>query len=261
MGQTFVNAPLVEIVAELYWDPTQNGKIDLSKPAFALNDADTEKYYSNFCDLAVQKNFGQSERVIPVGAPCIVGMPAMKVRQPKNKSILFQLGPGLFTANAVQPYKSWDEFAPVVQDGVECLLEARAESQKAKKFSKLRLRYIDAFKDNLIQDMPREKFINEILNVKFSLPESLSPNPGTLKSNLKFSFEDKSGFKINLSIAEGKVNQESALIMDTLVETKNLAPNIELVMESFGKARRIIHDMFFSLTKPLHPVMKLEGGE
>ena len=118
---SFELAPIIEIIAELRWLPPnilppQQGQIQLSFGA-----PDSDAFLLNFSQRPEIAAFTQSEILVPSGFPMPLHSVARRFRDPNNTSALLQIGPGIFTANALQPYKRWSEFRPTVESGVKAL--------------------------------------------------------------------------------------------------------------------------------------------
>lgn len=125
MSATFENAPLVEIIAEIRWNPqmvplqTVSGHGPAAAPVMALNTNAFDEFFMRFGGEVYQKGFEQSERLVPSGFPMMLFQPVYRYRKSASAdaSVLYQVGPGLFSANAIPPYKSWDTFSPTVERG------------------------------------------------------------------------------------------------------------------------------------------------
>lgn len=144
MIETFAKAPLVEIVAELRWQPsgqplqlTQAGGGAGISPAVFIGDTTLEEFFLGFASHVNQLGFPRAERLVPSGVPLMPFRPVWRFRRSDNESagVLYHIGPGLFSANAIPPYRSWRDFSPVVKSGVEALLKTRVESEKDAPFS------------------------------------------------------------------------------------------------------------------------------
>jgi uncharacterized protein (TIGR04255 family) len=199
---------------------------------------------------------------VPSGFPSIVGQPVFRYKKGSEEisSELYQVGPGLFTANATPPYKSWVDFSPVVKNGVDALLLARNPAEKDVAFSKVSLRYIDAFGPGLTKGMPLEDFVSEVLGFKVNLPlpvSSLVAQGQKAKVFVQLNFATENGMSVNVAVGEGQVNNSPVVILDTTVSSITpIDPNTESVMVALAAARTIIHDMFFKLTENIHSDMK-----
>jgi uncharacterized protein (TIGR04255 family) len=181
-----------------------------------------------------------------------------------DASVLFQTGPGLFSANAIPPYRSWDTFAPVVQAGVEALLKTREETEKTLPFTSVSLRYIDAFKPELTEGRDIGAFIKDILGITVALPEALTKHIQTGKSvkpNLQFAVPLSNGMSMNINFGEGLVHNEGVIIMDTTISTTTeVPPDKDALMTALNSARTVIHEIFFDITKPIAKLMQPTDG-
>jgi len=131
MSVTYKNAPLVELVAELRWGPSAaalpaNDQDQSRTVPFQFSSPKDEELYMQFAALISAEGYGRFERVAPPGIPSLPGQVACRFRpsDPEKQAPLFQLGIGLFTANALPPYQSWSTFSPVVKLGLERVFEA-----------------------------------------------------------------------------------------------------------------------------------------
>ena len=273
MSITFAKAPLVEIIAELRWgrlpqlSPQPNQAITLPLQMAGLNASKLDEFFMRFGGEIYQHGFDRNERLVPPGFPLIIFQPVYRYRKSAgtDASVLFQAGPGVFSANAIPPYRSWDTFAPVVQAGVEALLKTREETEKTLPFTSVSLRYIDAFTPNLTEGRDIGAFIKDVLGIRIALPEALTKNIQTGKSakpTLQFALPLSNGMFMNINIGEGFVSNATAVIMDTtVVTTTEVLPDRDAIMTTFNSARAVIHEIFVDITKPIEGLMQPTGGE
>ncbi|WP_172668669.1 TIGR04255 family protein [Pseudomonas fluorescens] len=267
MNERFDNPPLVELVAELRWK-------DLSLPAglppgfppgfpFPGSQVAFDQQLPEMNSAMTSIGYGQSERLMPAGFPAPAEAPIVRYRYSgvteKNRehlpSTLFQIGSGIFTANAVKPYKSWDDFRPVVEHGVRILLE----TQKAKVGGySLTLRYIDAFREDLTDDMTHMQFLKNVLGFGIDLPPVLLTHAEDRLIDIPMSqiiVPLKFG-SLQLQMTQGEIDGGRAFILENVVIIDGLIePRVEPIMESFSKARDVIHDVFVNLSAPLRDKM------
>ena len=214
-----------------------------------------------FGGACYQHGFQRAERLVPNGFPSIFGQPVFRYKKGSEEvsSELYQVGPGLFTANAIPPYKSWVDFSPVVKDGVGALLLARNQAEKEVAFSKVSLRYIDAFGPSLTKGMPLEDFVSEVLGFNVALPlpvSSLVAQGQKAKVFVQLNFATANGMSVNMTVGEGQANNSPVVVLDTTVSSITpVDPNTDAVMTTLGAARTIIHDMFFKLTENIQSEM------
>ena len=274
MHVTFKNAPLVEIIAELRWLPPylvpQGGQLEgvppqvmMPIPMFNANKA--EEFYMRFGGVAYQAGFQRSERLVPPGFPVQLGQaiyrykPAETAPNDLMRSALFQVGPGVFSANAIPPYKSWTEFAPIVARGVEALLNSRDDSEKDLPFSGVSLRYIDAFGPGLRTTRSPGQFIKEVLGFVMTLPGPVAEHAEDIESvtsQHQFIIPVQGGMTMSLAVNEGLFNGEPAVILDTTVSVSgDVGCTVNYVMSALNAAREIIHSMFVGVTKNIQAEM------
>jgi uncharacterized protein (TIGR04255 family) len=273
MSITFAKAPLVEIVAELRWGrlpqlaTPPNQAITMPLQMAGLNANKLDEFFMRLGGEIYQQGFNRAERLVPPGFPLMLFQPVYRYRKSgaADASVLFQAGPGLFSAHAIPPYRSWETFAPVVQAGVEALLKTRDETEKTFPFTSVSLRYIDAFGSELTEGRDIGTFVKDTLGIKVALPEALTKHIQTGKSakpTLQFALPLSNGMSVNINIGEGLVSNEAVIIMDTtIVTTTEVLPEKDAIMTALNSARTVIHEIFFDITKPIEGLMQPTGGE
>lgn len=262
MSKTFEKAPLVEIVAEMRWNPQLIGRQDASSVMLAMNSSEFDEFFMRFGGEVYQQGFQLAERLIPPGFPMVLSQPVYRFRQSTGVStpVLYQVGVGLFSANAIPPYKSWDTFSPMVEVGVDALLKTRTETERDTPFSSVSLRYINAFGPPLTERRDVGAFLSDVLNIHVSLPAGLTKHIQTgkrPKPSLKFFLPLEEQLTMIISVGEGTVNNESAIVMDTTVATiVDVPADKAAIMRAFNLAQDVIHSVFFDLTKPIEKLMQ-----
>lgn len=270
MTETFAKAPLVEIVADLRWPDSSADQAALAKGVpFSVVSGKNEEFMTRFGEAAYALGFHRSERLIPTGFPVPHGTPVYRHRpspdsQDLMRSSILQVGPSLFSANAVPPYKSWDEFMPIVRNGVAALLAARDDAEKQVPFSHVSLRYIDAFAGDLLTGHDMQSFIREVLGFKLNLPAALldqQGKAGPAKTHFQLRIPLERGMTMHLVLGEGTFNGQDAVMMNTqVVADKEIAADLKMVMETLSSARQVIHDSFISMTTGIRDVMQPQGA-
>jgi uncharacterized protein (TIGR04255 family) len=272
MIETFAKAPLVEIVAELRWQPSQL-QTPLS-PAGAgpplltgvfIGDTKLEEFFLGFASQVNKLGFPRAERLIPSGVPLIPFQPVWRFRKSDEKgTVLYQIGPGLFSANAVPPYRSWRDFSPSVKSGVEALLQTRAEAEKSSSFFSAVLRYINGFDSELTQGREVGSFMADVLKIEIKVPNAIRKHmleSSAIKPALVLAVPIV-GATMTVNIAEAQVSGKPAILMDSNVASRlELAADVDLIMERFHRAREVLHEMFMELTEPIHPLMRPEVSQ
>ncbi|MGH8111044.1 MAG: TIGR04255 family protein, partial [Rhodanobacteraceae bacterium] len=164
MSRTFQNAPLVEIVAELRWAaPGLSAKDKAGHAVIApltLTSA-IEPFFVRISGAVAKRGFDRSESIVPAG-PVLPHQMIYRYRRSDERPVLAQVGPGRFSVNALPPYKTWAEFRPWLEYGVQALLES-LEGVPPLRAS---LRYIDAFGPNLTDGRTAGAFLTDVLGYK-----------------------------------------------------------------------------------------------
>lgn len=271
MTISFGKSPLIELIAELRWQipgmPTAGIPAPNIPPVILPNDSKLDEFFMRFGGAIYADGFQSVERLVPPNFPLMLFQPVCRFRKQEGTPhpALYQIGPGVFTANATPPYKNWDEFAPIVRRGVDALLSSRAETEKDATFLSTSVRYIDAFDSSLTQGLGVTSFFENVLGINLVLPNALTKHIAsgqTHKPFLQLQLPMDSGMIMNVGIGEGLANGENAIIMDTTVTTTApVASNVESVVSALNTARGAIHEMFLGITAPIHSLMNPSGND
>jgi len=267
MSQTFEKAPLVEIIVEVRWaDAAGIPQVDGGLLQFPVNNNSADEFYMRFGGAAYSNGFRQTERLVPAGFPVMPGQAIYRYRPPSDfpdelaRSALWQIGSGVFTANATPPYKSWLEFSPWVAKGIQAVLDTRNDSEKNSDFASVSLRYIDAFTSDFLDGSTYAEFLQDRLGFKVQLPaaiEKMAADGATAEHIIQFRLPLQNGMSLTVLAAKGSSNGVDALILNTTVSTtEKTAANVEAVMEKLSAARNMIHNSFVEMTSSLHGIMK-----
>jgi len=266
MTITFKKAPLVELIAELRWgDATP---IQPNAPLLMHGmGPDLDQFFISFGGEVYQHGFQRAERLIPSGLPVFPFQPTFRYRKDAaaDNSVVFQLGSGLFSANATPPYHSWKTISEIVGKGVESLLKVRPQGEKNKPFSVLSLRYINAFGPELTRGQNVADFIRDVLGFSIRIPDVITakfdPN-SPVKPQIQFTSKLDDGTFLSCLVGEGTVNNETRAIMDmTVTNTQSISPDSAVVMASFTNARNFIHRIFVGLTQPIYDLLEPVGDD
>lgn len=266
MTVTFKNAPLVEMIAELRWGEAHlvQQNVPTVLPFMAAN---LDQFFMSFGGEVYQHGFRRTERLVPPGFPVFPFQPIYRYRKDASDdtAVLFQVGSGLFSANATPPYRSWKIVSPTVKIGVDALLKARLAGEAEKAFSVLSLRYINAFGPQLTEGRGIASFMHEILGFELGFPkvivDQVDPN-SSITPQLQFKVPLVGGATLATHVYEGAINNEPKIIVDiTVTNTRPIAPDSDAIMEAFTKARDVIHHVFLGLIKPIENLLKPDGAE
>ena len=258
----FSEPPLIELIAEFRWSPSGGTSTNQAVPTAIFLSAREEEFFARIAEKVSDWGFNASERVIPSGffVPPFQVVYRFKKPQKKGEHYLYQVGPGVFTANALPPYKNWDAFRPIVQAGIELLIDLRDDSEKNAEFICVSLRYIDLFPPELTEGQPILSFLTDTLGIALDLPPVLSDQAAErqkIQPQVQFTIPLKTGLNMSLTIANGVAGGKSGILMDTTVQAAHpIASNIKTVMDTLESAHESIRRTFLGLTERLHAKMK-----
>lgn len=267
MTVRFENPPLVELVAELRWKDPSMPEIPAGFPADFPSPFLSEPFEKSipvFNNAMASIGYGASERLFPVGFPVPSAAPIVRYRysgsiadsgQDHLPSTLFQVGHQIFTANAVKPYKSWDDFKPIVEGGIKCLLkwhDGRIPSYK------LLLRYIDLFDEQYTQGRSHLDFITQVFGLEVNLPPAIMGHTNNGQANIpaiQITLPHEFG-TLKLNMAEGEIENTRGYLFESIFSIDvEATASAEDIMEKLSQARDVIHDIFINLTKPIENIM------
>jgi uncharacterized protein (TIGR04255 family) len=267
MAIRFETAPLVELIAEVRWGgpaaPLAGSASMMPFAGIGTPSARDEEFFMTFGGKASPAGYGRVERLIPPGFPVPPFQVVYRFRksQPEQQgTTVYQIGPGIFPANITPPYRSWDEFRPVVRQGVELLLASRSEDQKELPLHSVSLRYIDSYGKQFTAGEPLSSFLKDKLGFAVELPPALADAISKYE-DVKFTSQLRAplkvGQQIRINIGDGFVNNEPTIVVDTtIVAEHTIAPTIDEAMTSFERAHEVHRDVFVGISKKLHHIMK-----
>lgn len=266
MIDTFEVAPLVEIVVEVKWDDPSTFTVPGSAFGLTQQSSSVDEFYMRFGGVAYSKGFKRAERLVPPGFPVPSGAvvyrykPAEDFEDQLARSALWQLGPGIFSANAIPPYKSWIDFSPWVKAGLQALIETRPDAQRDLPFTSVGLRYIDAFTEQYLDKQTNPQFLREKLGFSINMPTSFSDklrNGSEVEEVIQFMMPVNGAMTLAFTAGPGKINGIDALIVQTNITCDSpIECDLVVLMGKLDSARAIIHELFFDMTSELHQLMK-----
>lgn len=261
MTVRFRHPPLVELIAELRWGPQLPG--GQQRGGVLLPTGSHEEFFMRFGSRAGALGYERVERLVPPGFPPIIPFQAIyrfRKRVPEEGTTLYQIGAGVFSANITPPYQSWQDFRPIVEEGVRILLETRDPSERNAPFTSVNLRYINSFDHKFSQGRSTASFMREVLGFAIELPTAVQAEialNADVKPALQLAFPLKSGQQMSLTLAEGQVASEQAVIMDiTASVAKPVSANADDVMAEFEGEHEVIHRIFAGATKRIYQIME-----
>jgi uncharacterized protein (TIGR04255 family) len=238
------NSPLVEIIAEIRW-----GDGNPQAPALLASAIDDSIYVRLGIEVG-KLGYHQLERTVPEGFPVPGGAVIYRYRKAEGEqNTLYQLGPGIFTANGLPPYNSWEEFLPVIESGLRALWRVAPISQELPIF--LSLRYLDAFTGDHLDGMSVGEFFKEIVGLEYDKPESFAAfsEDGAVTA-MRFMATQKSndGRELWIDVAEGSKEGADAIVINTLARAAQFnAASVDDVLIRFEPLHKALHDVFFEM--------------
>jgi uncharacterized protein (TIGR04255 family) len=269
----FDQPPLLELIAQVKWLTAPTGQaqptIPLTIPQPIFPTSLQEEFFSSFSKESAASGWTASERMFPSGYPLLSYQPVLRIRSFRDTEshMIYQVGPGVFSAHAMPPYKNWESFRPFAERGLEYLLKVRPPDERDKHFFGVTLRYLDLFTPKLIGDITVGKFLTEILGFSLTIPSVLGAQirPGvTAEPQLTLSVPLASGLEMQLSVAgNATVGDRKGILMDTAVSTQGVvASNADSVFAVWEEAHNAIRKTFIGLTTKLHSAMgPIEGSQ
>ena len=271
MSVTFSKAPLIELIAESRWTPQGSSSLGPTVPSqgvlstIFLGGNKQEEFYTRVGSVLHKAGFNRSERLLPVGVPFMLHQPVYRFRSESEdkRSVIYQVGFGIFSVHAVPPYHSWSKFRPFVKNGMDSLLQSRPEADAKQSFGQASLRYIDFFGEQLTQGRDVQSFISDVFGISTRLPEALTKSAasGGVKSLFtKVVLPTKIG-DLTVSVGDGQFNNRPGIIADWMASSYNVTAGLDVIVDAFDSAHALIHDLFLELTWPIHDLMEPQEAE
>lgn len=267
-NEKFSNSPLVEIVAEIRWGESIAAP-KLRQLEGELGGAYDESYQA-FVNVMRPLGYRNIERLIPAGFPGFYGHPSVRCRpDPADESgpdtalssTLVQYGPGIFAVNGMQPYSSWDDFAPLVHNALAAFVEGGVIPQDAGDECdqvQVLVRYVDAFTEDFTKGRTAAQFMRDSLSVAVSVPDVLMGEADAAfdVSSLNLVVQVDHG-KMGLKFSDGQFRSSKALMLQMDFKRNELVDfGVDVVMQAFAQGREQIHKAFVGMTRPIHDVME-----
>jgi uncharacterized protein (TIGR04255 family) len=270
MDITFGKPPLIELIAELRWMPQGSTSIapvppqPPAAPMLFLGGTKQEGFYMGIGAALYNRGFNRSERLSPAGFPFMLQQPVYRFMSEAEdkKSVVYQVGYGIFSVHAVPPYHSWSKFLPFVTDGVEILLGSRLEADSKLPLEQVSLHYIDFFGQELMQGQDVQSFVSGVLGISVILPEAITKPAASKRIKglyTKVGLPIKIG-ELTLSVGDGQFSGQNGVLLDWLASSHEVAPDRTAIMEVLGSAHDLIHRSFLELTRPIFQLMEPQAA-
>jgi uncharacterized protein (TIGR04255 family) len=244
----YENAPLIEVIAEIRWE-----LLELASMPGAAVDPHFGALVEDFRKEAAKVGFDAVERLIPEDVPVeiIPWRPVSRFRVGPAKWPLFQIGPGLFTANIVPPYEGWEVFREVIQTGLKCLYKAYPSPDRYLHIKLIELRYLDGFTQEHGYQNYRS-FLDKHLGIRNEIRKEITDRYIDSEESIVFSSETRmnlikpSGSVGFIKVSPGKKDNKDAIISELLVrKTEKPVPSDgKVIAQWFDEAHETLHDWF-----------------
>lgn len=201
------NAPLKEVVFELYWECNTNNGMQV--------DTGFDLAQGKFADK-LMNDFPVHRKIVPDGIPLkIFGAPLHQYWAGELKWPVIQHGQGMIAVNEVEDGYEWKTFEPLIIKAITLLTESYAEPLK---FKRVRLQYIDAW--DLDDGINAEDFVTQNLQTQVTNSYQLPGDLSNFNIQQTFKLSDSSLMSLNISDGINNQNQKQSVIWTTIVEKK-----------------------------------------
>lgn len=231
------NAPLKEVIFELFWECSIDGAGMQADEGFDL----AQGVFFN----ELKSDFPVHRKLIPDNIPFkVFGAPIHQYWTGQMQWPVVQHGQGMIAINEVEKGYEWeDTLKPIIVSTVQKLVESYNRNLI---FNKCRLQYINAWE---LTDQEPIDFVKEILQTEISTGYH---TPGNLSGfNIQSNFQLESDTQMALTITSGINNQsqKNSVIWTTLVE-KNAKMQKEDILSWIDFAHNQTSSMFKKMLKP-----------
>jgi uncharacterized protein (TIGR04255 family) len=215
---TVTNSPLAEIIAEFRWGPG----LPHAQPAFVFGSSDV--LFAQLAGELGKAGYSQLERTQPEGFPVQGGTIAFRYRPvAEDVNSLFQLGPGVFTANGLPPYSSWSDFRPIIEIGLKALFKLKPFPDAQEK-AFLILRYIDAFTNEQLGEMSPSTFIEEVVGIRFQSTKTSQTFGNAITAHFLSTQKSSDGSEFSVEVTPGKLKGVVAVVVNTVAVSSAFNP-------------------------------------
>jgi uncharacterized protein (TIGR04255 family) len=231
------NAPLQEVIFELFWEHSVN---NLGMPV----DEGFDLSQGLFADK-LKARFPVHKKLIPDEAPFhLFGMPIHQYWSGEMKWPVVQHGQGMMAVNEVEDGYEWEAgFKPLLFDSVRSLSDSY---QRKLNFTKARLQYIDAYQLN---GLTPERFMELNLQTQFQTNYVL---PGQLSSfNLQLGIQLPPDSVMSLSFTTAlDGNTQQPVLLSTILVEKSQVMDLDRLGTWIEFAHEQASTMFKTMLKP-----------
>jgi len=246
------NPPLAEVIAEIHWELVPL----MSMPGGGV-DPSFEPFSRSIKTILADSGYTHIERMIPDQVPLefLAHKVVSRFRTGANTWPLFQIGPGLLTANIVPPYEGWRSFVPTLKLGFEALHRAYPSASTHLRIKRMELRYIDAF--TKVHGMEHQgDFIRSTLKLGTDLPDGIRrhaanvPDPILQTGQTRMRLQAPSDSIGAVAYETGTAGNQPAVVLTfTVVKelTAGLTTSPEAMLAWFDAAHEVVREWFDAL--------------
>lgn len=269
----YEKAPLIEVIAEVRWKLT---------PLASMPGSAFDPHYGVFADefsaTAKAKDFSFVEPLVPPGMPpeMLPNAPHLRFRKGAGTWPLYQIGPGLFTANAIRGYKGWQEFRRILSEGLVCLGASYPLPDKYLQLRMVELRYVNGF-TSVHGFTTFEDFISDHLGCSLAGPRDVvkkyAADPASVAgtSEVRFRIKEPPGLAIiklglgGVKATIGRSDEGPAVIVELILrDDRESSMDRARLTQWFDDAHHAIRDWFQTMTSKtlkerMGPKQQIEG--
>jgi|SRR6266436_7482744 len=229
MSRKYKTSPIIEALCQFQFGPDTTW--DLTIPGLVY-----EKVKNTFPNRnqVAQINIGLAANAQIIGQQ-IGALPLMQFLS-ENGNTLMQVGQNLLTINQLNPYSSWEEFLPLIEQG----LKAYEETAHPKNIQRIALQYLNRFEfENPIK-------LEDYLNFYPFLGKELPQDFGVFVVGVQIPFEDSFDLmNLQLTTVNSETPNTIAMILDlnyVLIKPENIT--LVGALEWVDKAHKHVEDIF-----------------
>lgn len=265
MAINFQNAPLIEVIVELRWGVphpfTPPGPAHAPGQQFHVNFevSQNEDFFMDFGAECGARGLQRAERIIPQGFPVLPGQVVYRFRSnDRGDQNLLQVGAGVFTVNALPPYKGWPSFEALVGRGIEALLASRPATEAGVGFTSVNVRFINGFGTEYFEGASRISFLRSlgfVLQVPVELGNVSREDESTF-FNLNYVTGLQGGAKLQVNLGEGVKDGTPIQVVELGSTYENVDATPEALLAAINESHEMIEKIFMDMTTPIHALMK-----
>ncbi|MEE4698586.1 hypothetical protein V2K91_25415 [Pseudomonas alliivorans] len=262
MATTFRNAPLIEVIAEIKWGvgsiPPEVFAQMSSGIGLQVEGGDSEAFYSRVSEEVAARGITRAERLMPPGFPVFPGQVVYRYRSAiKQSPNIMQVGPGVFTVNALPPYKSWGAFEHFLGEGLDALLASRPGGERDSEFASVNLRFINGFGKEFYPEQTRVEFLRA-MGFEVSLPEAMdqvTKDANDSKFNLNYTSTLPDGAVVQINLGEGAKDGVAIQVVELGCTHSAIAPDRTKLLSVLNDSHSLIESIFLDMTKNIRDLM------